>query len=309
MPSTNKYLNPHAIFGKQTFDEYCSSLPAFYFKKDVPEDVIKNFEIVEKLLAFSYYEYKFIDEAYAKAIHTLEMAMSIRLRDFEPNSKKETFNSLIIKLSALNLFDSGIETLKHIKLLRNHYSHPERHSFAGIVIWNNIEHITRLINEMYEDVALRLERRALFEKFRDELKNAKLNKSLVIEIQGKPTILFSLELLFINNKKIPFTYLFACTPLFSLETNPEGGSITVPFVFKSKLVSAIFSNNILEGISFTANQTIRFSSINNHPQLILEFENWNSAYSKLSNQFHFNLTMNFYVPEIIIPEIQEFQKM
>ena len=75
MTANEKYLQAFPLFADSTFDEFCLYIPKFYFKKEVPEDVIRNFEIVEKLLVHSYFEYKFIDEAYEKAIRSFEMAM------------------------------------------------------------------------------------------------------------------------------------------------------------------------------------------------------------------------------------------
>lgn len=56
-----KYLNPHKVFGEQTFDEHCARIPSFNFREDVPEDDVKNFEVVEKMMALSYFEYRHID--------------------------------------------------------------------------------------------------------------------------------------------------------------------------------------------------------------------------------------------------------
>lgn len=302
-----KYLQPHLVFGELTFEEYCSKIPKFYFRKEVPEDVIKNFEVVEKMLALSYYEYKLIDEAYAKAIHTFEMAMSIRYKELFPESKKATFNILITELSKLNFFDTNLDTLKHVKYMRNHYSHPERHSFGGIVFWNRIEFPSRLINEMYEDVELRLERRKLTEEFLQQLEKANLNKSLVMEIEGKQTILFSMYLLFINNKRTPKTCLLVCTPLFDLEQ--DGDSIKVPFVFKSKLSNPTFNGDTLTGVSFSAKKKVTFSPISKHPKLLPTFEKWNSEFDKMKNKFQYEQSTGIYVSEIYLPEIQEFQKM
>lgn len=308
MTFTEKYLQPHSVFGKLSFEEYCSKIPVFYFRKEVPEDVIKNFQVVEKLLALSFYEYKFIDEAYAKAIHSFEMAMNIRLKELQPNTRNKTFKPLIAKLTKLKLFDTDIQTLKHIEYMRNYYSHPERHSFAGIIIWNRIEFINRLVNELYEDVNLRVQRESLTKEFTRELQRSKLDKNLVIEIQGKPTILYRLQLLFINNKVTPHTYLFACTPLFDLEIS-DGGIIKVPFVFKSKLVAPTLSDNELEGESFSAKQKVRFSPIAKHEKLLPTFEKWNSEYSNIKDKFQFESSISSRIPDIYIPEIQEFQKM
>ena len=296
------------VFGEITFDEYCSKIPEFFFKEEVPEDVIKNFEVVEKLLALSYYEYKFIDEAYAKALHTLEMAMNIRLKDFQPNIKNKSFKPLIAKLTSLNLFETNLQTLEHMEYLRNYYSHPERHSFGGAIIWNRVEFISHLINEMYEDIDLRLERRKLKREFIQKQKRTNLEKSLVMEICGKPLMIYQLQLLFINNKYDELTYLFACMPLFNYELSSDG-SASVPFVFKSKLISPILADSSIEGISFSAKQIVRFSSINDYSELLSQFETWRSGYDKIEYKFQFESAMDFYYPDIYIPEIREFQKM
>lgn len=302
-----KYLNPHNIFQEKNFEEYCSKIPEFYFKNGVPEDVIKNFEVVEKLLALSYYEYKFIDEAYAKAIYTFEMAMSIRYKDFYPNSGKVMFNALINKLSKMNLFETNIQTLNYIRELRNYYSHPERHSFGGLIFWNRIEYISRLINEMYEDVTLRLQRVKLSKEFISKLQTSKMNKAVVIEIQNEPTILYRLQLLFINNKETPNTYLLACTPLFDLEI--KEGVVKIPYSFKAKIKDLSFTNNKITGTSFLSSANITFSPISQNKELLPNYEAWNSEYDKVVNKFQFESNINYFLPDIFVPEIQEFQKM
>lgn len=304
---TKKYLQPHSIFGNKTFDEYCAKIPEFYFKKGVPEDVIKNFEIIEKLLALSYYEYKFIDEAYAKAIHSFEMAMSIRYKDFYSDTKKHGFNTLITKLSQLNLFETSIEILKHVRNIRNSYSHPDRHSFGGMALWDRAEPISRLINEMYEDVELRLKRKEMTEQFKHQIKKNNLDKFLVMEIQGKKTILYSMRLLFINNKRVPHTCLLACTPLFNLQQDDD--SIIIPCLFKSKLSNPTFINDTLTGESFVAKQKVTFSPIRVHQELLVQFGEWNSEYENKKNKVHYEFSSDIYISEIFIPEIQEFQKM
>jgi len=161
MNNQAEYLSPHPFFENQSFEQFCSELPEFYFRADIPKDVLDSFEVVKRLLVHSYYEYKFIDEAYSKALHTFEMAMNIRYRDFAMLTKPLVFNTLVHELTKLDLFDTDISVLLHVKDMRNHFSHPERHSFGGAVYWHRIEHISSLINEMYEDVDLRIERRKL----------------------------------------------------------------------------------------------------------------------------------------------------
>ena len=113
-----EYLTPHPLFDGSTFDQYCAALPEFYFKKEVPEDVVKCFGVIKSLLAHSYFEYEFIDVAYSKALQTFEMAMSLRYRDFNPNADvdKLMFNHLVRELHKINLFETNLEVLlKHLE--------------------------------------------------------------------------------------------------------------------------------------------------------------------------------------------------
>lgn len=309
MTATDKYLKPHGIFENRTFDEHCSRIPEFYFKKEVPEDVVKNFEIVEQLLAHSYYEYRFIDEALAKALHTFEMAMRIRYNEVVTEPKKRVvFNDLITELSNLNLFEASFETLKHVKSLRNYYSHPERHSFGGVFHWNKIEFINRLINEMYEDINLRLERTEKAKGFIEEQQKKNLHKSLIIYVDGDTHLLYSLELLFVNNKHNPNAYLLACVPLFNLEE--IDGAIITPPIIDIKVCNPSFSDDTLICESFTSKQKIKFSPINSNPQLLPEFEAWNHEYSNKTPHSKFLYERsNIHIGEILVPEIEEFQRM
>lgn len=308
MINTEKIFKPHFIFGGKTFEEYCSNIPEFYFRKEVPDDVVSNFEVIEKLLVFSFYEYKFIDEAYTKAIYTFEMAMSIRYNQFSPKAVKAGFDTLIKKLDKLNVFDANIDVLESIKRVRNHCAHPKRHGFAGIAIWNNIEFINRLINELYDDIDIRLERQNLIKNLTDRLQKLNLNNGVVIHINGEPTILYKLELLFINNKHNPKTYLFACTPLFDFEKSQDGSN-EVPNTFKSKLINIEFVENALSGISFSASANITFSPINQLKDLKKDFENWFLKYQKIERRYFFESNINYNESEILTSELQLFQRM
>jgi hypothetical protein len=308
MLATKKYLRPHTVFGELTFEEYCIRIPELYFKPEVPKDVIKNFEVVENMMALSYYEYRLIDEAYTKAIYTFEMAMRIRYRDFfnDPNNRLG-FHDFVTKLSDLNLFETGIDVLMTLKYSRNTKAHPDRHTFGGMIYWNRMEYISRLINEMYENRALRSERVSISVKLKDQLRRAGLENSIVMETHDVQTILYKLQLLFVNNKISPPTFLFAYTPLFDLTV--EENSVRVPEIYDLKLISPIVINGTLEGISTSTNEKVKFSPIHYHSDLFSEFENWNNEFSKQEIRFRFEPAVDFNLPHIIIPEIQEFQKM
>jgi hypothetical protein len=311
MSFTDKYLQPHGLFQNLSFEKFCSEIPEFYFRKDVPEDVVQNFEIVEKLLAFSYYEYKFIDEAYAKAIHSFEMAMSIRYKELSlPLPKgKLVFDFLIKSLSEQNCFDTDITILAQVKQMRNHFSHPERHSFAGAAYWNRIEFISRLVNELYEDVALRIERRKIANEFIDSKRELNLDKFVVMRIGAdEPIILFNVTLLWINNKQSPRTYLIEYTPLFDLHYETEY-QIKGPEIFGLKIINPIFTTKGLTAIDTATGKGVYFSSITNNPEQMNLFQKWQTEYDSISWNFMYEHSIQMWSSEILVPELQKFQKM
>ena len=128
-----------------------------------------------------------------------------------------------------------------------------------------------------------------------------------MEINGEYTPLFSLQLLFINNKRNPNTYLFAFTPLFDLTI--DDGSVMVPHIFKANLTSPELNNNCLTGISFSAKQKVSFTTVNKHPEFAKVFEDWNSEFSKEETKVHFIGAINVNTPEILVKELQIFQRL
>jgi len=311
MTVADKYLQVHGLFSNLSFEKFCSEIPEFYFKKEVPEDVVQNFEIVERLLAFSYYEYKLIDEAYAKAIHSFEMAMSIRYKELNlPLSNgKLVFDFLIRSLNEQNCFDTDITVLMQVKQMRNHFSHPERHSFGGAVYWNRVEFISRLVNEMYEDIALRIDRRKIAGEFIVRKQELDLDKFVVMRIgMAKPIILFNVALLWINNKRSPCTYLIEYTPLFDLTYETEG-QIKGPEIFGLKIINPIFTAREFIATDFITGETVSFSSVTDNPEQINQFQNWKAKYDSISWNFMYEQSIRMWSSEILVPELQEFQKM
>ncbi len=311
MSYTEKYLQAHGFFQDQSFEQFCSRIPKFYFRTQVPDDVIQNFEIVEKLMAFSYYEYKFIDEALTKAIHSFEMAMSIRYQELNlpPQKKKLVFDYLIKSLSKENRFDTSIEVLTEIKYLRNHFSHPERHSFGGVLYWNNIEFVTRLVNELYDDVTLRIERRKLASEFIANLKNYNLDHFVLMQTErNEPKILFNTSLLWINNKVSPHTFLLIYSPLFDL-TFETDYQITNPEVFGLKIINSEFKGQSLTAIDAYTNETVRLDPIPENSIYMSLFQKWKSDYDSISWNFMYKNAIQMSSLQVLVPELQEFQKI
>jgi len=307
MNDLTKQLQPHPLYREKTFQSYCDKIQKFHFRDGVPEDVIKNFEVIEKLLIHGYFEPKFIDVAYVKSLHTLEMAMSFKYKEFFPNNRVPGFKKLIELLSKKHVFDSSRAALLNEETLRNIYSHPKWHSFAGTFNLHAPEYINRLINEMYDDIPLRLERERLSKEFNIQQEQSNLKEFLFYESGNEKIIFYSAVLQFINNKYSPHVYTLVCCPLFNFE-GEEGESIERPVISAIQFINPLFKNNILTAINWTTKQNVIMYHVRSNEEFKDYFEKWYKQWDGRQNQFHYKLTIRNN-PEIIIPLFQEFQKM
>lgn len=309
MNYTVKYLSPCALYSDKTFEEYCAQIPQYFFRKEVPEDVLKSFEVVTSLLAHSYYNYLYIDEAYSKALRVFEMAMKLRLIELDVNASKWTFAPLAKKLLDLKMFDSNERVLDYVKDARNHFSHPKHHSFAGIVYWNRIAIVPTLINELYEDLSLRTERQALKQKFTELINDSGLENDIVLEYGDEIHLLHSMQLLLVNNKVVPHTYQLFVIPLFDLtQINTE---IIVPKAFELVIHSPNFSNGYLEAKEFGSNLKIVISPIISKAQYMPRHTEWKDKYdAKLDIvKFMYHQGIKNSIGEFYYPAIEAFQKL
>lgn len=292
MTHTEKYLTPYGLTVDSTFEEYCSRIPGFFFKKDVPEDVLQNFEVIEQLLAHSYYAYRFIDEAYSKALLTFEMAMNIRYRELGGTKKKMTFDLLIQALSKRNQFDSAIELLKHFNWMRNYYAHPPRHSFAGIMLWHKIMELVAVINQMYDDTDLRLARKKLEKEFRESVDGTlKHNKTMVLEINGKKEALHQFDLLFVDNKENPPEYHLSYTPLFDLTTQSDSDAL-IPLTSEIILTNPCFTEGGMNATMRGSDKLVRFYSAESDDMITEKYIKWNTEFNCKKQKFLYSTSIN-----------------
>lgn len=311
MNYTEKYLTPHPLYDDSDFEIFCSKLPEFYFKKEVPEDVVKSFSVIKSLLAHSYFEYEFIDVAYSKALQSFEMAMSLRYRDYYPDvdMDKLMFNHLVRELHKLNVFETNLEVLLRLKWMRNNFSHPKHYMLGGITFWNRTEFICHIINEMYDDVNLRTIRKEAADVFIEEQGKLFLDGPVVLQVKNESMILFNMRLLFVNNKHDPTFFLIICTPLFDLQFDNIDDSIKMPFSFGLKIANPVFESNKMTAINLLTNEKIVFSQLQNHEQHHDRYEKWNMDYEKSKNKHLIDSGVGLNVSEILDPVIREFHRL
>lgn len=119
------------------------------FHSLVPEKIINDYKIVERLIYYSYYNYPLIDEAFSKSTRIFEASITLKLEIAD--LKKDGFESLNSKLKRLKEFCSNdlFEQWKRAKELRNQFAHREAGVLTGIVLMNAFKHNLNLINSIF----------------------------------------------------------------------------------------------------------------------------------------------------------------
>lgn len=145
------------------------------FHKLVPDDIIKDFEIAERLMAYSYYCYPMYDEALKKLLGMTEMAVKLRCKQLEIGLEYKDRNGKVKQRILSQLIDLLLtkdknkplkEELTKARRVRNIFAHPDRHSFFGGMIYHSITQVINTINFIFLEDKLCKETRSYFEELR-----------------------------------------------------------------------------------------------------------------------------------------------
>lgn len=225
----NKILQPDtrwaSFFGDISLEEFITKIPEIKFCESVNSNVKEAFEVIRKLLICSYYEYLFIDIAVARALHTLEMALKLRYSEVTGSQWGKNLESLIKWFRERGFFENdNPDFLDRIRGMRNHLSHPARHNIGGTVWFHWIDTVVNLINDLYDDVELRKERKLLASDFTARLTSflqhgAKLN-------YGENFLLYGVGHVRVNNFVDPCLVQFSLLPTLN-----EDSGHRFPFIF------------------------------------------------------------------------------
>lgn len=147
-----------ASFSADPRDFVKEFLPEIYLKPKVAKAVKENFEVIEKLLLYSYSVYKFYNVATLKSLLTLEMSLKIRYREVTGVEwGHKPLKLLIDWFQKRNYFEVyNNDFLIHIREIRNMLAHPNDHTFSGPHSRPVIENVLDLINGLYEEPGLRV---------------------------------------------------------------------------------------------------------------------------------------------------------
>lgn len=177
------YYNPDPIWESYRIQSKEEQVENFVFKgrfhKEVHQDVMKSYLTVEYLMAHSYYHWQMYDEALKKLLGIFEMAIKKRCEELQipieitrrnGRSRNKNLVDLIKNLHELGYPDSLKSIMDHYRHLRNHFSHPNRHSFGGAMMQMHILPIVNTINELFLSVNYHQIKLTEKEKIKEKLK-------------------------------------------------------------------------------------------------------------------------------------------
>jgi hypothetical protein len=220
---------------ESSFENFQTMASVSRFAHQVPETVVKCFEVVRKLILHSYFEYEFLDVAFEKTLFIFELALKIRYEEINgkrPTRKCSNLLELIEWASKKGMFEDDETAIQSIRQLRNVMAHPERNKLFGYLSLDCIQKIVEVINGLYEDVNLRKSRKheeARIESSLDEY----LKKGAELELHNIRLIIFKASLLYYDNKVLPPKCYFLFWPIFDLAPRDERVNVCEPIVFSS----------------------------------------------------------------------------
>ncbi len=147
------YLEPDEIweiFDVKSEDDFREKfLLKGKFHSLVPEKIINDYKVVERLMYYSYFNYPLIDEAFSKSTRIFEASITLKLEI--SGLKRDGFETLHSKLTRLKELCSNdlFEQWRRAKELRNHFAHREAGVLMGIVLMNAFKHNLNLINSIF----------------------------------------------------------------------------------------------------------------------------------------------------------------
>ncbi|MCG2615254.1 hypothetical protein LZZ85_13215 [Terrimonas sp. NA20] len=204
-----------------------------YLKPVVDDDVKGVFKLVQRLVDLAYYEYEFFDLACMKALFALELALKKRYRQLATAGFANPAQWSLKRYLQWFLENGYFETesadyLDQLRYIRNHFAHPEAHSFGGSIISWHITAASGLINDLYEDKDLRADRKRETSRLNSAL-NRIVQHGASLQIPGKERqSVYAFLIAFLNNKQTPNRYHFVYKPLFKIPAQYAAGDPIQP---------------------------------------------------------------------------------
>lgn len=220
-----------------------------HLDQDMPEEITQSFDLVKRLIEYSYFEYEFLDAAFERTLINFELALRYKFIHETGETKKEAKERNLDQLINWAHRNSFIEVDKKrvhaLRSLRNSTTHRYSYQLAGYTSLDLIPLVVQWINDLYDSVELRTERKREKRRIKKELKDFDTNGG-ILHLPDKNVMVTGIELVYFNNKTDPKTYTFFFNQYFDLPLDSEDSNNEIRF---------------LDGISFPPSISITCTGI------------------------------------------------
>ncbi|WP_421918862.1 hypothetical protein [Marinifilum sp.] len=242
------------------------------FHSLVPDDIVKDYKVVEYILASSYFHYPLFDEAFRKLAAMFEMALKLKYKqitnqnwsdrkELNARGKKESnnLNNLIKWLGNKNYLHRSLDYYHAIREFRNFLIHQEVANKGYLLFRNKLIDILNCFNELFIPTEIFENRSKKLEHYKQEIDKL-FQKTVSIYHNGKNIHYKSIEVLYYLENRLILRF----TPFYSevkcseqSMTCPEDLIVTIKdFSFQGKNLIGSDPNNENPILISPSNQTI-----------------------------------------------------
>lgn len=250
------------------------------FHSNVPDEIQKEFEVVERLLCYSYYSYPLIDEAFSKVTRIFEAAVKKRLELLGITTKKNstTLNIMLDKLKE-HTSNQLITEWHKARKVRNIFAHPSPGQRFGITVFSSFIQMVNILNTLFLDKKQIEKNESLLSKLKQKTSNFN-NGLFKLEIEDKAFLIWSIIPHYAYKAKNGIKSFWVFHPVFTyFPQTSEKMDFSMPIYLHLEKVE--YSKNKIIAINSQDNKTIKVSitdkqenkdALANHKQLLASCE-------------------------------------
>jgi len=276
------------------------------FHKNVPKEIVLDYEIVERLQFYSYYKYAFVDEAFARATKIFEAGVTLKIRNLKLE-KEKGFESLNEKIQKLEKFSSKElnKQWDHSRKIRNIFAHHETNRQFGFTLLNSFTYFVNMINSLFlEKNEILNQEKALLEL---QTKAIKYEKGLfIMKFKSKPILIWSCIPYSISTNIEKNISLWCFHPVYKTGELKKLGDFPPPIIIALENIN--INNDIFKAKCFNSNDEIEIQKTNKtvntiqyeiYNQTMLNAETelkqlyWNVLETKIGNEISNFLYQNW----------------
>jgi hypothetical protein len=304
-------INPAKIWsifiGADSFENFTKNiLQPFFIKDEIIDEIKEDLIIVEKLLQHSYFEYEFIDIAVTQVIFILEKVLRIRYKELTgKSSKRLSFQNLQQWFFENNYFESSTDFgQEQLRFIRNTKVHDEKKILGGQLLIKKFYQAIDCINEVYEDVSLREDRKIATLDYNTQLQLVIKDGGILTQDEVR-LLIFGASINFVHNNQPSSTIHLCAWKIFEPQLYSKSYSPQIPYV-EFTLSNWKFTNMKLIGKDLVSNKSVTIEAVDVKNEATIT--SWKSKASKLECWHNILFEMNQQIYDCQILQLRNFHQ-